>query len=97
MTNFLLLNAYLPNSVRFNVTQVALLLEQLAGATETRRAGDLNRTAGKLQAQLHYSQIDDVVQFGAQSFVVDIMQSCDQIHDALSDAYFSYPIDEAVS
>ena len=97
VTTFLLLNAYLPSSVRFNVSQVAVLLEQLAGATETRRAGDLNRMAGKLQARLQYSQIDDVVEFGAQSYVVDVVKSCDEIHDALSDAYFSYPIDEAVS
>ena len=53
--------------------------------------------AGKLQARLQYSQIDDVVEFGAQSYVVDVVKSCDEIHDALSDAYFSYPIDEAVS
>ena len=97
VTTFLLLNAYLPYSARFNVNQLDNLLEQLAGATETRRAGDLNRTAGKLRAHLQYSQIDDVVHIGAQPFIGDIMKNGDQIHDALNDAYFNYPIDEAFS
>lgn len=95
VTKFLLLNPYLPNSVRFNVNQIAVLLRQVAGATETRRAGDLDRIAGKLQAHLQYSQIEDVVDAGAQSFISDIMDNCDQIHDSLSDAYFDYRIDEA--
>ena len=37
VTSFLLLNPFLPNSVRFNVDQMADLLGQVAGATETRR------------------------------------------------------------
>lgn len=95
VTSFLLLNPYLPNSARFNVDQIAVLLRHVAGATETRRAGDLNRLSGKLQAHLQYTQIDDVVEFGANTFVTGIMGSCDQIHSALQDAYFNYDIEEA--
>ena len=97
VTSFLLLNPYLPNSVRFNVDQMAVLLRQVAGATESRRAGDLNRISGKMQANLQYSQIDDVVDIGAQTFVTNIMDSCELIHDALYDAYFDYAIEEAFS
>ena len=97
VTSFLLLNPYLPNSVRFNVDQMAALLRQVAGATETRRGGDLNRISGKLKANLEYSQIEDVARIGAHTFISDIMDSCNQIHDALYDAYFNYTIEEEFS
>lgn len=95
VTSFLLLSSQLPNSVRFNVNQMARLLEQIATATETRRAGDLIRTAGKLQAHLQYSQIEDVIEVGPQSFLVDIVGACDQIHGALYETYINYPAEEA--
>ncbi len=97
VATFLLLNAYLPNSARFNVNQIADLLKQVAGATETRRAGDLNRIAGKLQAHLQYSQIDDVIEAGPRAFITDIMDSCNQIHDALYETYFNYEIEDVFS
>lgn len=97
VTSFLLLNAYLPNSVRFNVIQIAELLRQVAGATETRRAGDLNRIAGKLQARLQYSQIDDIIDTGPRAFISEITDSCNQIHEALYDTYFNYEIEDVFS
>ena len=76
---------------------MAALLRQVAGATETRRGGDLNRISGKLKANLEYSQIEDVARIGAHTFISDIMDSCNQIHDALYDAYFNYTIEEEFS
>ena len=95
VTSFLLLNSDLPISVRFNVDQMAQLLEQVAVATESRRAGDLIRTAGKLQAHLQYSQIEDVIEVGPQAFLAEVMSACDQIHDAFYDTYINYPAEEA--
>lgn len=97
VTSFLLLNAHLPNSLRFNIDQMASLLEQVAVATETRRSADLNRIAGKLRAFLLYSQIEDVNDEGPLSFLAQVMSTCDQIHEGLNDVYFSYPAEEAFS
>lgn len=94
---FLLLNSHLPNSVSFNVNQLAQVLEQVTTATETRRAGELNRTAGKLQAHLQYGQIEDVIQVGPLTFLAEIMHACDQVHEALYDAYINYSPEEAFS
>lgn len=95
VTSFLLLSPDLPNSVRFNVTQISQQLEQLAAATETRLAADLNRMAGKLQAHLQYSQLEDVIEVGPAAFLGEVLSACDQIHEALYDTYINYPAEEA--
>ena len=77
------------------MTQISQQLEQLAAATETRLAADLNRMAGKLQAHLQYSQLEDVIEVGPAAFLGEVLSACDQIHEALYDTYINYPAEEA--
>ena len=94
VTTFLLLSSHLPHSVRFNVDQVTQLLQEIAVTTGSRGSGELNRVAGRLQAHLQYSQIDDFVGMGMQSFLGDVVASCDQIHTGLYEAYINYGAEE---
>lgn len=97
VTSFLLLDPHLPNSVRFNVDQMAALLTQIAEATESRRAGEMNRMAGKLQAHLKYTLIEEVNEEGPRRFLSQIVDTCDQIHAGLYAAYINYPAEEALN
>ncbi len=94
---FLLLDPHLPRSLHFNINHLTHALQQVATLTGTRRADTLNRIAGRLQAHLAYSQVDEVLATGLQPYLSDVMETCNQIHDTLYEVYINYPIAEVFS
>lgn len=94
VAEFLLLDSHLPRSIRFNIEQMAYALEQIAKTTQTRRARHLNRIAGRLRANLTYSDVDEVLATGLHAYLQEVMDQCEQIHTALYNAYIAYPVEE---
>jgi len=94
---FLLLNAEFPHSVRFSVDKMCEALNSIEEMTETKRAGKLKRVVGKLQSELGFSQIDEVLESGLANYLQKIQQQSAQIHNGIYDVYISYPIDQAIT
>jgi uncharacterized alpha-E superfamily protein len=93
VAEFLILNPGLPRSLRFCADRLQLSLQQIDSASETRRAERLQRLSGRLQARLRYGQIDEIVGDGIHSYLNDLMRQCDQIHNAIYQAYIEYAIE----
>jgi uncharacterized alpha-E superfamily protein len=96
IAEFLLLNPEFPHSVRFSVDKVHGALEAIAAMTE-RKAEQPVRLAGRLQATLSFSQIEEVMASGAAAYVEDVRQQCGQAHTAIHQIYFDYPAETAVA
>lgn len=92
VAEFLLLNPEFPHSVRFSVDKVHAALRAIAELTE-RKAEQPVRLAGRLRATLSFSQIDEVMASGAINYVESVRQQCVQVHNAIHQIYFDYPVE----
>lgn len=96
VTEFLLLNAEFPRSIRFSATRVEEALGALArygGRSDSTRA---ERLSGRLRASLDYTQVDEVVSEGPYAYLNAVGRQCMQIHAAMYQTYISYPIESAL-
>jgi len=94
MLEFLLFNTEFPRSLRFCVDMIQSSLNTLADATTRSRNTRLYRIAGKLQSNLRYDDINDILDL--RVYLENIRQQIFQIHDTLYDTYISYPIETAL-
>jgi uncharacterized alpha-E superfamily protein len=96
VAEFLLLNPEFPHSVRFSVDKVHGALQAIAELTD-RKAEQPARRAGRLSAALSFSQIDEVMASGANDYVENVRQQCNQAHTAIHQIYFDYPVESALA
>ena len=92
VAEFLLLNPDFPHSIRFSVDRVNAALHIIGDLTE-RRAKTPVRIAGRLRAQLSFSQIDEIVSGGVTPYLNGVLRESGEIQAAIHDIYFDYPIE----
>ena len=92
VAEFLLLNPEFPHSVRFAVDRVNAALHIIGDLTE-RKAKTPTRIAGRLRAQLSFSQIEEIMAEGAGGYLENVRSECSQIHAAIHQVYFDYAIE----
>jgi uncharacterized alpha-E superfamily protein len=92
VAEFLLLNPEFPHSIRFSVDRVNAALNLIADLTE-RRATLPARIAGRLRAQLSFSQIEEIMTGGVHPYLQNVRKECAEIHSAIHDIYFDYAIE----
>ena len=97
VAEFLILNPEFPHSIRFCAIALDSALQAVAQSTDSKRARQVNRLAGRLRAALDYGQIDEIINTDLYTYLDDIQAECDHIHNAIYHAYITYPIDELVS
>jgi uncharacterized alpha-E superfamily protein len=92
VAEFLLLNPEFPHSIRFAVDRVNAALHLIGDLTQ--RSGKLpTRIAGRLRAQLSFSQIEEIMAEGIHSYLQNVRRECAEIHSAIHDIYFDYSIE----
>jgi uncharacterized alpha-E superfamily protein len=92
VAEFLLLNPEFPHSIRFSVDRVNAALHIIGDLTE-RKAKTPTRIAGRLRAQLSFSQIEEIMADGAHAYLENVRSECSQIHAAIHQIYFDYAIE----
>jgi uncharacterized alpha-E superfamily protein len=90
IAEFLLFDAEFPHSVRFSVDRLTQALAQIALAAPPARRAACERLAGRLKASVDFGQIDELIGGNIDSFLANIATQCEQIHDAVYDAYIAY-------
>ena len=88
----LLLNPDFPHSIRFAVDRINAALNLIGDLTE-RRAKLPTRIAGRLRAQLSFSQIEEIMAESITTYLQGIRNECAGIHAAIHGIYFDYSID----
>ena len=96
IAEFLLFNLESPRSICFASGMLQSALQSIAKSTHLRRAGRVDRLAGRFRAGLEFDQVEDVVH-DVHAYLANIQRQCTQIHDALYHTYMSYPIDSALT
>jgi len=95
VAEFLLLSPDFPHSVRFCVDHVHAALRTIGELTE-RKADSPVRLAGRLRANLSFSQIDEIMADGLQNCLSAIHNLCAQAHNSIHQIYFDYPVESAL-
>ena len=94
---FLLLNTEFPHSICFSIGQMEQALNAIEEMTEVKRSSKLKRLVGKLQADLKFSQIEEIMESGLAKYLESIQQQNAKIHDGIYDVYITYPIEQAIT
>jgi len=95
IAEFLLLNRDFPHSIRFSVERLHAALE-LVGSFTQRSAELPVRLAGRLRAMLDFSQVDEIMSSGIQGYLDEVRRQCAQVHAAIQQIYFDYPVDASM-
>jgi len=96
VTEFLLLNADFPRSVRFAAARVESAVLALARASGRGAGGRTDRLVGRLHASLDYGQVDEILSDNPHAYLAGISRQCAQVHAALYQTYIAYPIESAI-
>ena len=96
VTEFLLLNADFPRSVRFAAGATEAALRALARLSGRRAGGDAERLSGRLKASLDYGQVNEILSDNPHAYLTGISRQCEQVHTALHQTYVTYPIEAAL-
>jgi uncharacterized alpha-E superfamily protein len=97
VVEFLLLNPECPRSVRFAAESVQAAFQSIAEAMGTRKAGRVNRLAGRLRATLGFGQIDEILETGLRPYLNDVPRQCAQIHEAILQTYVAYQVETSLA
>jgi uncharacterized alpha-E superfamily protein len=96
VTEFLLLSADFPRSVRFAAARIESALQALARASGRGGAGRPERLIGRLHASLDYGQVDEILNDDPHVYLAGISRQCALIHAAIYQSYIAYPIESAI-
>lgn len=88
VAEFLLLNEDFPRSARFCIRELNLSLRRISGVPAGRFSNDAEKLAGRLEAELQFSTVDDVFADGLHQYLDQFQLKLNAIGDALFSAYF---------
>jgi uncharacterized alpha-E superfamily protein len=94
---FLLLNEQFPHSLRFSIDSLQCALEAIQDETARKRTESLRRLAGRLQALLSYSSVDEILNQDVVAYLRNIQTQCRLIHDTIYELYVDYSIQTALA
>jgi uncharacterized alpha-E superfamily protein len=94
---FLLLDAEFPHSLRFSIDSLQHALEAIHSESGKNRAMQLSMLAGRLQASLSFSRVDDILEGDVIAYLRNIQTQCAEIHESIFELYVDYSIQTALA
>ena len=94
---FLLLDAEFPHSLRFSIDSLQKALDSIQGEGGKTRAEPIRRLAGRLQATLSYSSVDEILNEGVIAYLKSVKMQCRAIHETIYELYIDYSIHAALA
>lgn len=91
VARFLLLNRQFPRSILYCVSEAQLSLNALSGTPPKASAHRAGRLLGRLQANLAYASIEDVMEQGLHQYIDGLQRSLNDVGAAIGAGFFGYP------
>jgi uncharacterized alpha-E superfamily protein len=96
VTEFLLLDAECPRSIRYAATRLEGALRAIAHYTGRPSGGRAERLSGRLRSTLDYGQVDEILSDDPHGYLTSVSRQCSLIHSAVYQSYISYSVDTAL-
>jgi uncharacterized alpha-E superfamily protein len=96
VTEFLLLDAECPRSIRHAATRLEGALRAIAHYTGGPSGGRAERLSGRLRSTLDYGQVDEILSDDPHAYLTSVSRQCSLIHSAVYQSYISYSVDTAL-
>jgi uncharacterized alpha-E superfamily protein len=90
VARFLLLNRQFPRSIAYCVSEAQLSLHAITGTPIKACSQESERLLGRLQANLTYSSIADVMAEGLHEYIDSLQLSLNAVGDAIQAGFFGY-------
>lgn len=87
VAEFLMFNEDFPRSARFCVTELNLALRRISGVAEGRFCNSAEKLAGRLVAELQFSTVDEIFEYGLHTYLDKLQTKLNNIGGAMFDAY----------
>jgi uncharacterized alpha-E superfamily protein len=87
VAEFLLFNEDFPRSARFCVGELNAALRHISGVPLGRFCNDSEKLAGRLEAELQFSTVDEIFDLGLHDYLDRFQCKLNDIGNALFDAY----------
>ncbi len=94
---FLLLDAEFPHSLRFSIDAMQTSLKLIDRESGGIRTEQLSRLAGRVQAFLAYSSVEEIFETGVVPYLRRIQAECAEIHNTIYNLYIDFPIQSALT
>ena len=89
---FLLFDEDFPRSIRYSTSRMEEHLTHMSRGREIGR-GDPARLAGRLNARLAYTDLEDVESSGGSAILTAVEAECTAIHQAMHETFVAYPLE----
>jgi uncharacterized alpha-E superfamily protein len=90
VAKFLLLNRQFPRAISYCVSEAQLSLHAITGTPIKGCNHESERLLGRLQANLAYASIEDVMADGLHEYIDKLQVSLNEIGDAIQAGFFGY-------
>ncbi len=90
VARFLLLNRQFPRSILYCVSEAQLSLHAVSGTPLRSASSRAERLLGRLQANLGYASIEDVMEQGLHQYIDGLQRSLNDVGSAIGVAFFGH-------
>jgi len=87
---FLILDKTFPRSIRFSIGAAKEALWRLSGNSTRKNLSDSDRLIGKMEAELSYTTVEDIMDRGLHDYLDDIKHRLKKAGEQLHLVYFAY-------
>jgi uncharacterized alpha-E superfamily protein len=89
VVRFLVLDGEFPRAIRFGVARCRRALQHIAGAVEGDYASEAERLLGRLDGELRYIEVAEILDRGLATYIGGLQSVCHKIGHELHRAYFA--------
>ena len=87
---FLILDRTFPRSITFSICAAQEALWRISGSSLHRYVNNVDRLIGKMEAELTYTTVEEILQQGVHHFLEEIEQGLAKVGEQLHLLYFAY-------
>ncbi len=89
VADFLILDGEFPRSIRFCIIEAERSLHKITGTPLGSWRATVERTLGRLRADLDYITIDEIIQFGMHEFLDDLQTRMNNVGEKIFETFFA--------
>jgi uncharacterized alpha-E superfamily protein len=89
VAEFLILDGEFPRSIRFCIIEAERSLHKITGTPLGSWRAPVERTLGRLRADLDYITIDEIIQFGMHEFLDDLQTRMNNVGEKIFETFFA--------